>query len=106
MKTHARVDRRVLQWVNKVRKEVQGKRPLTRLPKGIPASALSCPIHNCFAKEGDDLVEVCPETIYIDSPNSLICSVIRFPLYVLRFIEDFDNNKYPYLVKLRNDSEV
>lgn len=91
---------KVLAWVNRIRKQYQGKRPLLKLPKGELRSSTSCVIHNCFAKSGDLSIWVKDGFV---APAAAICGLaeepILFPKYVEKFIERFDVGLYPELIQ-------
>ena len=84
---------KVLAWVNKIRKERFREKPLKHLAKGEIGSCYSCPIHNCFAKPGDQYVSVGDRETQINGED------IRHPKYVTHFVYAFDDGKYPNLVK-------
>ena len=55
----------------------------------------NCPIHNCFSSPNDNNVFVDNSEVEIYSEDR----VIGLPKYVKKFVEDFDNGKYPNLIK-------
>ena len=79
--------------MNKVRKERLQLGPLKRVPKGLRGDACSCPIHNCFAEPGSVAAEV-SDTLYLEGHGE-----IKHPKHIKLFINDFDNGKYPNLIK-------
>ena len=89
----ARKFKRVLQWVNRIRKKEFGKGPLKQIKRGRPDDQTACAIHNCFVRSGDTSVSVDYDCVYRQEHED-----IDTPYYVSRFISDFDKGKYPELV--------
>ena len=89
---------KVLGWVNKIRKEQFRKRPLKKIPPGRVGNGAFCPIHNCFKKSGDDDVLVGAYLLTVNR-NSGHTKTFKYPKRVSRFLVDFDNGKYPNLIK-------
>lgn len=86
--------KRVIAWVNRIRREHFGKGPIKRLPRGEINSECSCPIHNSFWKPGKG------GYVYGDRMNFPVFEMdVSLPIFVQTFIEDFDSGKYPELVK-------
>lgn len=83
----------VLKWVNKIRKEHFGKKPLKKLPKGYTDAASSCPIHNSFWPAGCG-GNVINDFVYDDYGNLLA----RNPKHIRTFINRFDKGHFPDLV--------
>ena len=82
---------KVLAWVNKVRKEHFGAKPLKTLPKGKIDSVVSSPIAIGISRH--EQIGNLTNTTMVGG------AFIDNPLYVRRFIHDFDNGKYPNLIK-------
>lgn len=87
---------KVLKWANRIRKEVFHKKPLKRLPRGVMEDGQSCVIHNCFAAAYDRDILVDPERTLIYG-DSFMTDIIHHPLYIQKFISDFDGGEYPEL---------
>lgn len=89
---------RVLKWANKIRAKHFNKKPLKRLPKGKCASGIACVVHNCFTYSGDFRLYVDNSKISLVNPTEEPCvPFIIVPKYISKFIDDFDNGKYPEL---------
>lgn len=91
--------KRVLSWVNRIRKEHFGKGPLKRLPKGYQCDSKDCPIHNCFweTDSGGWVKKNYMRWISNDSPYRY--RSLALPKLVHKFVHEFDNGKYPELIK-------
>lgn len=93
----SKAEQKVLAYVNRQRAKLKLK-PLKRLPKGFPGICRACPIANALSVGGyaADVdaghLEVWPE----EKPDVTSLST-DLPKYVSRFVEDFDEGKYPHL---------
>lgn len=86
--------KRVITWVNRIRREHFGKGPIKRLPRGQINSETSCPIHNSFWKPGQG------GQVYFERMHFPVFEQdVSLPEFVTKFIRDFDSGKYQELVK-------
>jgi hypothetical protein len=84
--------RRVLKWINEYGSR-QGWKPLKSIPKGIRRSSYDCPIARAtyLLVDGTHLVDPSCSSTY---NGSIVCDL---PDFVRKFIDDFDEGKYPEL---------
>lgn len=90
--------KRVLEYVNRVRKAL-GYKPRKTLAKGVVAHCRECPI----ARSMPQYVRCRVDKIYF-SPNFIVWEGIKgrtitLPTYITDFITEFDDGKYPELIK-------
>lgn len=86
MKVSGRTVRRTLAFVNRVRVE-HGRRPLQKLPKGLPCEPELCPIGMAIhGKAFSDELRIGEERIPV-------------PQYVTAFVDAFDDERIPELIK-------
>ncbi|MCH7549649.1 MAG: hypothetical protein IH969_08980 [Candidatus Krumholzibacteriota bacterium] len=90
--------KRVLDYVNRIRKAL-GYKPRKTLAKGIRGKASICPI----ACSIPVVVFTDSESMVFLNPgipkNAGIVEEMQHPQYVTDFIDNFDDGKYPELIK-------
>lgn len=83
--------KRILKWVNSERLKMH-KQPITELPKGIPEDPTYCPIAEGLS--GATVGRSDWRYLGDDTPFNHR----QLPDYVIKFIDRFDNGKYPSLI--------
>lgn len=85
--------KRVLAWVNRIRREHFGKGPIKRLPSGAIYNVRGCVFHKCFFARPED------GCVSMQSVHCRHGVSIAMPGYVVKFHSQLLNGKYPELVK-------
>lgn len=88
--------KRALAFANRVR-ALQGREPLTELPKGRKFVVTSCPIANAI--NGEYSVKVVANKAWWTNPVTLKREVAKIPFLAQAFIFLFDNGFIPSLDK-------
>ena len=86
--------KRILKWVNRIRKEYLGKGPIKRMPRGRINEPKSCPVHDALWPSG---VGGYVRTYQVESGDNEV--MFRIPKFVSVWIRRFDAGKYPELIK-------
>lgn len=91
----------ILRYVNRVR-ETLGDAPLTELPKGRRVSAFDCVLARAIGRDCSTCAEFTAFTLdeeitTLRAAGFECTDSLEHPVFVQRFVRDFDNGLYPEL---------